>query len=156
MKNRHNFKLLKKYILIIYLFQFIQSFALNVESAMIYNFGHKIVKESGQKKRIKKRNIFKKHYADISNPNPNKLNIPESKSSVVLKHPLVLKPAQRKVLPVKVKPQFGSVTSPQQINSEYLYEGVLNSNLSFTKGSTTIGVSQNSINISRPLDDKHN
>lgn len=158
MKNKEisGFSFVNKLLIVVSLIQVIPCSAFNTESAMIYNFGHKIAKQPSPKKfaktRLSSKNLGIKIAAVRTQP---QINIPKSKTSPILKSPLVLKPRKRGSLPLKATPKFGSVPVQSTVNADYLYNGLLSSDFYFDYKSTTFTFSQNSVNITAPLDPKH-
>src|SRR6185437_2876405 len=154
--NKYHFDCIKYTLLIVGLTHATLSIAFNTESAMVYNFGHKVATKPSPRKISKKSKMFqKRNPASSKMDTATKPNIPRSKTSSMLKCPLVLKKSKHPI-PVKIVPQFGSVTPTQTTNADYLYNGIFNSRLYLNYDSTIFSFSQNSINITYPLDKPHN
>jgi hypothetical protein len=119
--------------------------ALNVESAMNYNFGCKAIKQPIRRKpaKLSTGTIFRQDaIASAPIKQPNKVSIPKSKA------PLPLKLVERKKLPpVKVVPQLSNMPAVNKITTDNIYNGILNSSVYLNYNSTTFNLSPNSVNI---------
>ncbi|MCC2625442.1 MAG: hypothetical protein K0R14_1315 [Burkholderiales bacterium] len=156
MVNKRKYTCNLRYLLgIICLLPVLSSTALNVESAMNYNFGCKAIKEPVHRKpaKISTGTVFKQDAiasVPVKRPTLNKVSIPKSKA------PLPLKLVERKKgLPVKVVPQLSNMPAVNKITTDDIYNGILNSSVYLDYNSTIFNLSPNSVNVTYPLDKKH-
>ncbi len=134
-----------KFCLYIIICYYGNAMAFNTESSINYNFSKSLLTSQNNNQKNKKQ------IASLPKKVTAKLQAKPAKSAssatlAAISPPLKLE-TDKKKFPVKVIPKFDNASSVDEMNSQYLYNGLLNSNIYFNYKSTLFNINQNSINI---------